>query len=200
MLGLLFGRSVIWSGQLRDAHHLSWKTAFLGLWPQTLFGFVVTGMLAVSNTTLLLASLPLTAGYLLAIPFAVMTARPAFGLWLKQRGLFAIPEERNQPDANEQAEFFAGHGENEIRMRIGKIALDRALTRTLAEEAALEREVLGQAADRQQWPGRSAAGIVRAGAHWTALRAARAGMSAWERPGALMTCCPSPNAVRPTAG
>ena len=98
MLGLLFGRSVIWSGQLRDAHHLSWKTAFLGLWPQTLFGFVVTGMLAVSNTTLLLASLPLTAGYLLAIPFAVMTARPAFGLWLKQRGLFAIPEERNQPD------------------------------------------------------------------------------------------------------
>jgi membrane glycosyltransferase len=98
MLGLLFGRSVIWSGQLRDAHHLSWKTAFLGLWPQTVFGLVVTGVLAFSNMTLLLASLPLTAGYLLAIPFAVFTARPAFGVWLKQQGLFALPEERNQPD------------------------------------------------------------------------------------------------------
>jgi membrane glycosyltransferase len=98
MLGLLFGRSVIWSGQLRDAHHLSWKTALLGLWPQTLFGLVVTGVLAISNITLLVASLPLTAGYLLAIPFAVVTARPSFGLWLKQQGLFAIPEERDQPD------------------------------------------------------------------------------------------------------
>jgi membrane glycosyltransferase len=55
-------------------------------------------VLAISNITLLVASLPLTAGYLLAIPFAVVTARPSFGLWLKQQGLFAIPEERDQPD------------------------------------------------------------------------------------------------------
>jgi membrane glycosyltransferase len=27
-----------------------------------------------------------------------VTARPSFGLWLKQQGLFAIPEERDQPD------------------------------------------------------------------------------------------------------
>ena len=42
MIGLLFGRSVTWSGQARDAHALSWGDGAAGLWPQTLFGLVLS--------------------------------------------------------------------------------------------------------------------------------------------------------------
>jgi membrane glycosyltransferase len=45
----------------------------------------------------LLWNLPLTLGYLVAIPFAVATAAPAFGAWLARRGLCAIPEELEMP-------------------------------------------------------------------------------------------------------
>ncbi len=42
-------------------------------------------------------SLPLTAGYLLAIPFAVVTASPRFGAALARLKLCAIPEEFAPP-------------------------------------------------------------------------------------------------------
>ena len=38
MIGLLFGKSVVWGGQSRDAQRLSWADAARNLWPQTLFG------------------------------------------------------------------------------------------------------------------------------------------------------------------
>ena len=98
MIGLLFGKSVMWNGQARDAHSLSYATAFAGLWPQTLFGaliFLVTGLMAPS---LLLWSLPLTLGYLVAAPFAVMTASPGLGRFLAWCQLCALPEEIDQPE------------------------------------------------------------------------------------------------------
>jgi membrane glycosyltransferase len=98
MIGLLFGKSVMWNGQARDAHSLSYATAFAGLWPQTLFGaliFLVTGLMAPS---LLLWSLPLTLGYLVAAPFAVMTASPMLGRFLAGLKLCALPEEIDQPE------------------------------------------------------------------------------------------------------
>ena len=49
------------------------------LWPQTLFGVVVCGALLVVAPAVFWWSLPLTAGYLLAIPFAVLTADPGLG-------------------------------------------------------------------------------------------------------------------------
>lgn len=98
MLGLLAGRAHVgWNGQERDAHALSWATAAAGLWPQTLFGLAVCGALASASPAALLWSLPLTAGYLLAIPFAVVTARPAFGAFLTRHRLCAIPEEFDEP-------------------------------------------------------------------------------------------------------
>ena len=42
-------------------------------------------------------SLPLTAGYLLAVPFAVLTAHPAFGRFLQWLGLCGIPEDFATP-------------------------------------------------------------------------------------------------------
>jgi membrane glycosyltransferase len=93
MVGLLFGKRVAWSGQARDAYGLPWRAALLALWPQTLFGIVVCGALLVISPTVLWWSLPLTAGYLLAIPFAVLTADPRVGRWFARMRLCAIPED-----------------------------------------------------------------------------------------------------------
>jgi membrane glycosyltransferase len=97
MLGLLVGKSVVWGGQSRDAQRLSWEDAAHNLWPQTLFGAVVCGALLIIAPPLFWWSLPLTAGYLLAIPFAVLTADPALGHWMRRWGLCGIPEDFDTP-------------------------------------------------------------------------------------------------------
>ncbi len=97
MVGLIFGRTVMWNGQARDAHALSWGTAVKGLWPQTLFGAVVLGLMWSHSPTLALWSLPLTAGFLTAIPFAVLTSSEELGRVLARLRLCAIPEEFDMP-------------------------------------------------------------------------------------------------------
>lgn len=98
MIGLAFGKSVSWGGQSRDAHGISWRTAIADFWPQTLFGVAVcTALYAVSPATLLW-SLPLTLGYLVAMPFAVVSSAPASGKWLQKVGLCGIPEDFQLPD------------------------------------------------------------------------------------------------------
>lgn len=97
MIGLAFGKSVTWGGQSRDAYGISWRTAILDLWPQLLFGVIVcSGLYAVSPTAFWW-SLPLTAGYLLAVPFAVVTAWPAMGQLFQSLGLNGIPEDFDTP-------------------------------------------------------------------------------------------------------
>jgi membrane glycosyltransferase len=97
MVGLLLGKSVVWGGQSRDARHLSWGDAARDLWPQTLFGVIVCGALIVIAPAVFWWSLPLTAGYLLAIPFAVLTADPRLGRALQRLGLCGIPEDFATP-------------------------------------------------------------------------------------------------------
>lgn len=98
MVGLAFGKVRIgWNGQARDAHSLSFTTALAGLWPHLLFGLYVCGSLLLISPTVLLWSLPLTAGYLLAIPFAMLTASPALGAWFMRVGLCGIPEDFDPP-------------------------------------------------------------------------------------------------------
>ncbi len=97
MIGLLFGRSVIWSGQARDAHGLSINAALRGLWPQTLFGVVLYGWGAAVSPDLLLWSAPLTIGYLAAVPFAIWTASPETGAAFKRAGLGDLPEDLAPP-------------------------------------------------------------------------------------------------------
>ncbi|NOU07187.1 MAG: glucans biosynthesis glucosyltransferase MdoH [Hyphomicrobiaceae bacterium] len=97
MIGLAFGKSVTWGGQSRDAYGIAWSTAAQDLWPQTLFGFIVCGALYVIAPTVLWWSLPLTAGYILAIPFAVISASPALGRWFQRVGLAGIPEDFKPP-------------------------------------------------------------------------------------------------------
>jgi len=97
MVGLLFGKSVVWGGQTRDAQGLSWATAAQNLWPQTLFGVIVCGALLMIAPAVFWWSLPLTAGYLLAMPFAVLTADPRLGRALQRLGLCGIPEDFDPP-------------------------------------------------------------------------------------------------------
>ncbi|MFY0610901.1 MAG: glucans biosynthesis glucosyltransferase MdoH, partial [Hyphomicrobiaceae bacterium] len=97
MIGLAFGQTVQWGGQARDTQRLTAGDAFAELWPQTVFGAAVCGALALINPTLLLWSLPLTAGYILAVPLAVWTADPAVGRWTQRIGLCAIPEDIAPP-------------------------------------------------------------------------------------------------------
>ena len=97
MIGLAFGQSVIWGGQSRDAYGISWRTAWENLWPQTLFGLIVCGLMLEIEPALFWWSLPLTAGYLVAMPFAVATAAPALGRFFKWAGLCGIPEDFDAP-------------------------------------------------------------------------------------------------------
>jgi membrane glycosyltransferase len=97
MVGLLFGKSVVWGGQSRDAQGLSWRTAAENLWPQMLFGVIVCGALLAIAPAVLWWSLPLTAGYVLAVPFAVLTADPRLGRALQKLGVCGIPEDFHAP-------------------------------------------------------------------------------------------------------
>ena len=98
MIGLAFGKARIgWNGQARDAHALSLATAVAGLWPHLIFGLYIFGTLMVLSPTVLIWSLPLTAGYLLAIPFAMLTAAPALGALFVRTGLCGIPEDFDPP-------------------------------------------------------------------------------------------------------
>jgi membrane glycosyltransferase len=97
MLGLPFGYSIRWSGQRRDAAGLRWLDAADALWPQIAFGAIVCSALAAVSPALLIWSLPLTAGYLLAIPFAVVTAGPRAGAFMRRHGIAAIPEDFAPP-------------------------------------------------------------------------------------------------------
>jgi membrane glycosyltransferase len=97
MIGLALGKSVVWGGQSRDAQSLSWEDAARNLWPQTLFGVLVCGALLLIEPAVFWWSLPLTAGYLLAVPFAVLTADPRFGRLLQWLGVCGIPEDFDTP-------------------------------------------------------------------------------------------------------
>jgi membrane glycosyltransferase len=97
MIGLLFGKSVAWNGQARDAHGISWREAVAGLWAPFLFGAAIWGSLALLSPAVLAWSLPLTLGYLVAMPFAVWTSSQGFSEWLKRHVLCAIPEEFDPP-------------------------------------------------------------------------------------------------------
>jgi membrane glycosyltransferase len=98
MAGLPLGRSVIWNGQSRDARGISWRAAMRGLWAPFAFGLALCTALLVLSPATLLWSLPLTLGYLLAWPFAVVTASPHLGMLLGRAKICAVPEEFHMPD------------------------------------------------------------------------------------------------------
>ncbi|MCV0370342.1 glucans biosynthesis glucosyltransferase MdoH [Filomicrobium sp.] len=93
MVGLLFGARISWGGQTRDAYRLSWAEAARAMWPQTLFGAVLTAVFAHYAPQALPWAAPVLCGLLLAIPFAVLTSSPQFGTWMRRHGIARTPEE-----------------------------------------------------------------------------------------------------------
>jgi membrane glycosyltransferase len=98
MIGMLFGRTVTWNGQARDAYGLPWALAFQGLWPQLAFGIVVMLVSYIGAPGLFWWGLPMTLGYVLAMALAVFTADPAMGATFARWQLCGIPEEFKEPE------------------------------------------------------------------------------------------------------
>jgi membrane glycosyltransferase len=133
MLRLAFGKGAIaWSGQARDAHGVSWRTAREGLWPVTAFGLAVMIPLAFWSPTTLLWSLPLTLGYLTAIPFAVWLSDERIGMASVKARLAAIPEDFDPPP--------------EVRA-VQDLAAAKVVTERIARSVAVARSVLTYHAD-----------------------------------------------------
>lgn len=97
MIGLVFGKTVSWNGQARDAHGIPWDVALQGLWPQLVFGLAVMIVAGLASPLLVAWGLVMTLGYVVAIPFGVLTADPGFGRRLAVARLCAIPEEFSPP-------------------------------------------------------------------------------------------------------
>jgi membrane glycosyltransferase len=97
--GLLFGRKIGWIGQTRDDHAVPFALAFRNLWPHTLLGWGVIGLLAMTHPAAIPYALIFAAGPALAIPLAVVTALPAVGRTLARVGVGRLPEETAPPAA-----------------------------------------------------------------------------------------------------
>jgi membrane glycosyltransferase len=97
MVGLIFGKTVSWNGQARDAQRLPWDTAFQGMWPQLAFGVVVMTLAFIGSPTLFYWGLIMTLGYVVAIPFGVFLADPRLGQAMARMKLCGIPEEFETP-------------------------------------------------------------------------------------------------------
>ena len=82
-----------WTPQNRGDRGVSWSEAAWLLWPQTLLGVLVFACFAHAGRAAVVWAVPFAGGMLVAIPFCVVTSRPAVGRWLRERKLAAVPEE-----------------------------------------------------------------------------------------------------------
>ena len=94
---LPFRSGIGWAAQVRDDHTVPLGLACRALWPHTLLGVGVIGLLAVTYPGAILYALPLAAGPALSIPLAVITAWPAVGAALLRAGIGRLPEETAAP-------------------------------------------------------------------------------------------------------
>ena len=93
ILGLAFGRRVIWEAQNREDRSITLKEALHGLWPQLAFGLVTATILGVFLPPAILWAALTIIPCLLAVPFACVTALRPFGRALTALRLCAIPDE-----------------------------------------------------------------------------------------------------------
>jgi membrane glycosyltransferase len=96
--GLPFGRTLAWAPQRRSGHPVGVGEALLFLWPQLALGGAFLLLLTTMAPGVLPLAVPLLAGLLLSVPFAVVSADAGLGRWLAARRLCAIPEETAPPD------------------------------------------------------------------------------------------------------
>lgn len=98
MAGLIFHKTVTWSGQNRDRLDTPWRAALTPLAPHTAAGLALALALgSVGGWQAVAWGTPVIGGLALATPYAVLGARSTLGRWLTGHRLFAIPEERHLP-------------------------------------------------------------------------------------------------------
>jgi membrane glycosyltransferase len=97
LFGLLFGREIGWIGQTRDDHAVPFSLALHNLWPHTILGSAMLGLLAMTQPMAIPYALFLAAGPALAVPFAMVTAWPRFGSFTARIGIGRLPEETMRP-------------------------------------------------------------------------------------------------------
>ena len=101
MLGLLIGKGMKWTAPVRDAGRVNLWDALWRFWPHTLFGLTLYAYAWPASPLLVIVSLPLTLGFVLAIPFAVFSAKPEWGVKMRAWGLGSSPEEIDPPQVLE---------------------------------------------------------------------------------------------------
>lgn len=97
ILGLPFGKAVGWGAQVRDGHGLPFRLSLAKLWPQTLFGLAGVVWTATQSWSLVWPLLPVVGGPLIAVPFAMITARLDLGRLALASTLWRVPEETLAP-------------------------------------------------------------------------------------------------------
>ncbi|MEM8662870.1 MAG: glucans biosynthesis glucosyltransferase MdoH [Pseudomonadota bacterium] len=95
--GLIFGKKIDWRAQPRGDRTVGWGEAARSFWPQTLFGASFFALFAVYAPGVLPWAAPVILGFVLSIPFAVLTASPAFGRWSVRTHICDIPEDPKRP-------------------------------------------------------------------------------------------------------
>jgi membrane glycosyltransferase len=95
----VFRRGGSWNSQTRESHAVPWRLALTKLWPQTIAGCTVLGVVAVKAPNDIGFALLGTSGLILAAPFAVATASPLLGALFAKIGIGRIPEENERPAA-----------------------------------------------------------------------------------------------------
>ena len=96
---LVLGRGIggVWQAQARDGHRVPAAAALRAFGGATAFGVAVAAALAFLAPGLLGWALPALAGYLLAVPFAVLSADPRLGAFMARHRLCEVPETRDPP-------------------------------------------------------------------------------------------------------
>ena len=93
------GRPRVWQPQPRDARGLSWSRALGRFGPHTAAGLALATLFAVAGPFALLAASPALAGLLLAMPLAVLTARPDAKRLRSAPSRISARTGRGKPDA-----------------------------------------------------------------------------------------------------
>jgi membrane glycosyltransferase len=90
---LLFGRTIKWGGQVRDAENLRWRVGAAAFWPETLSGAAILAVIIALGPTGSALAVPIGAALSLSIPFAVLTSSNGFSRFLAMNGICGVPEE-----------------------------------------------------------------------------------------------------------
>ena len=93
----LTGIKLEWKSPPRHGAATGWGEAFRRHALHTVLALAWIGAILMTSTAFQWWLSPVLAGLLLAIPLSALTSRAAPGRWLRERGIFVIPEELEQP-------------------------------------------------------------------------------------------------------